>query len=118
MGAASSSGGWFGEVGGKSPTPNGEEDLEGTVLLFEEVELLEAAVEVVTYVVPGVAIEVDIFVCPQVCEVAVINVRSCLKDCDEVDVLFFQYIRNCIEIRVTRSCAYTSPLSGRTLAKA
>jgi hypothetical protein len=41
-----------------------------------------------------------------------------LKDCDEVDVLFFQYIRNFIEIRVTRSFAYTSPLSGRTLAKA
>jgi hypothetical protein len=33
-------------------------------LLFKEVELLEAAIEVVSYVVPGVTIEVDIFVSP------------------------------------------------------
>jgi acyl-CoA reductase-like NAD-dependent aldehyde dehydrogenase len=59
-------------------------------LLFKEVELLEASIEVVSYVVPGVAIEVDIFVGPQIREVAIINVRNYLKDCDEVGALLCQ----------------------------
>jgi hypothetical protein len=40
-------------------------------LLFEEVELLEAAVEVVPDVVPRVAVEVDVFVCPNIREVSI-----------------------------------------------
>jgi hypothetical protein len=40
-------------------------------LLFEEVELLEAAVEVVPDVVPRVAVKVDVFVCPNIREVSV-----------------------------------------------
>jgi len=39
--------------------------------LFEEIELFEAAIEVVSNIVPRVAIEVDIFVCPNIGEVSV-----------------------------------------------
>ena len=44
--------------------------------MFEKIELLEAAVEVVSDIVPGVPIEMDIFVRPHVCQVSVISVSK------------------------------------------
>jgi hypothetical protein len=41
-------------------------------LLFEEVELLEATVKIVSYIVPGITVKVDVFVCPYIREIAVI----------------------------------------------
>ena len=39
-------------------------------MALEEIELFEAAVEVFTDVVPGVAFPVDVFVCPDIGEIA------------------------------------------------
>ena len=52
--AAGGGGGWEGEVGGVGPAADGEEDFEVAVALFEEEELLDAAVDVGAGVVPGV----------------------------------------------------------------
>ena len=65
--AASGGGGRGGEVGGVGPAADGEEDFEGTVAGFEDVELFKTAVEVDAGVVPGVTFEVDVGVCPSVC---------------------------------------------------
>jgi hypothetical protein len=65
--AASGGGGRGGEVGGVGPAADGEENFEGTVAGFEDVELFKTAVEVGASVVPGVTFEVDVGVCPPVC---------------------------------------------------
>jgi hypothetical protein len=72
-------------------------------LLLEEIELFEAAVEVFSYVVPAVSIEVDVFVGPDICEIPV-----------EVQ---YSYVEILI-LGESSSGTYTSPLSGLTLAKA
>jgi hypothetical protein len=41
-------------------------------LLLEEIELLQTAIKVVSNVIPRVAIEMDVFVGPDICQVAVI----------------------------------------------
>ena len=45
--------------------------------------MFEAAIEIVSYVVPGVAVEVDVFICPDVCEVAVRMLASSLEGDDK-----------------------------------
>ena len=50
------------------PPSDAQHDLQVAVLLLEEVELLEAAVEVASGLVPGVALVVDVLVGPEVGE--------------------------------------------------
>jgi hypothetical protein len=38
-------------------------------LSLEEIELFETAVEIFSYVVPAVSIEMDVFVGPDICEI-------------------------------------------------
>lgn len=51
------------------PTSNGEKDFQMSMLTLEKVELLEAAIEVGPAIVPGVALPVNVFVCPFVGQV-------------------------------------------------
>ena len=62
----------FGDLG-VGPAADGEKDFQVTVALFEQVELLQAAIEVFSGVVPGVPSvgPMDVHVGPWVCEEAV-----------------------------------------------
>src|SRR5262249_44906017 len=70
-GAAGGGGGRGSEVGAIGPAADGEENLEVAVTLLQQVELLEAAIQVGANVVPRVALPVDVGVGPGVREMAV-----------------------------------------------
>jgi hypothetical protein len=58
------SAGWDGEVDGVGPAANAEKCLHGAVLLLEEIQLLDATVDIVSGVAPAVSFPVDLQVCP------------------------------------------------------
>ena len=68
---AGRSGGWCCKIRAICPSPYAQEDFEGAILLFEEIELLEAAIQVVSNVVPRITIEMDVFVSPYIREISI-----------------------------------------------
>ena len=61
--------GWRLEVAAVGPPADGEQHLEVAIAALEQVELLQAAVQVRARVVPAVAVPVDVGVGPRVREV-------------------------------------------------
>jgi hypothetical protein len=68
--------GWHWEVGTVSPTANRQEDFQVAVTLLVDVQLFQAAVEVVAGVVPGVSRPVFVGVCPAVGQVDLAALRT------------------------------------------
>ena len=65
MGAALRRRGRLPEVGAVGPAADAEQDLQVAVAALEQVELLEAAVQLVA-VFPPVAVPVNLLVCPAI----------------------------------------------------
>ena len=60
---------WGGEIAGVSPAANGKEQLQISISLLQQVELLDAAVDVVAGVIPRISLVVLFYVAPTVCQV-------------------------------------------------
>jgi len=88
LGTAGSSRCRLGEVSRVRPPPNGEDCLEFAVALLEKVELLDAAVDVVTRIVPGVGRVVLLEVRVRVAQVDLAsfraNIRKGIQDVGQV----------------------------------
>ncbi len=88
-------------------------------MAFQEVELLEATIEVIANIVPGIPVEVDVFVRPKISEISVDLLAEFSRFWNGMEsrVMFEMGLGLCL-LLIKYGCTDISPLSGLTLANA